>query len=207
MGVPIFLWILSAVFWRHTVVFVAGFAGVIFISAADLSIPGSTDYWSGQAMAQDDLDPVFDSIEALSKAKLQAGNRVKLVKAMLKDGDISASDHRRIVALYDEARAEVNSGIDRLLVELDTKGTLDGEEPFERIASRAAKHVEEFVAESDRVVFGPDRGTVEAGLNLAESLVNAFVDVWKTLRGERAMRHEKLVERLDALRWPTFGEI
>ncbi|MBW1805453.1 MAG: hypothetical protein JRJ06_03625 [Deltaproteobacteria bacterium] len=159
-------------------------------------------------MVQNGLKGIFDSIEMLSRAKLQAESRVKLIKTMREDEEITASDNRRMTTLYDEARAHVNSGIDRLLVELETTGKVDDDKSFEEIASRAAQQVEAFVTESDQLVFGEDRsGMVEAGLGLAGILVGAMVNVWKNLRGARKVRHSKLVKRIDDLRWPAFDEL
>ncbi len=159
-------------------------------------------------MAQDNLEGAFDSIEVLSKARIQADSRVRLIKTMREDGDITQSENRHMVLLYDEARADVNSGIDRLVAELEARGKVSGEEPFEEVAGRAAKRVENFLAESDLLVFGEARsGMLEAGLSLSEAVIGAFVDVWKNLRGERTARHGKLVERLNGLKWQAFEEI
>lgn len=159
-------------------------------------------------MAQNNLKGIFDSVEVLSRAKLQAESRVKLIKTMREDEEITASDNRRMATLYDEARAHVNSGIDRLLVELETMGKVDNDKSFETIASRTAQQVETFVTESDQLVFGEDRtGMVEAGLGLAGILVGAMVDVWKNLRGVRKVQHSKLVKRLDGLRWSAFDDL
>ena len=158
-------------------------------------------------MEHNDLKDIFDSVEVLSRAKLQAGNRVKLIKTMREEEEISVSDHRRMVALYGEARADVNSGIDRLLIEVEAAGKIENEGPFEEIASRAAEQVETFITESDQLVFGEDRsGVVEAGISFAGAIVSAMVDVWKSVRGERTTRHAKFVERLDSLKWPAFEE-
>jgi hypothetical protein len=156
-------------------------------------------------MAQNGLEGILNSIEVLSRSKLQAESRAKLINSMHKDEEISASDHRRMATLYEGARADVNSGVDRLLVELEASDRIDSEDSFEKIASRAARQVETFVAESDLLVFGEDRSVIlEGGLSLAGTIIGALVDVWKNIRGARTAWHTKLVERLDGLRWSAF---
>ena len=149
----------------------------------------------------------FDSVEILSKAKTQAESRVKLVRALLEDKEIKDEEYRRIQSLYDDARAEVNSGLDRLLVELETTGSQGKEEPYDRLARRAADRTTEFLKISDKVIFGNDRGLVESGVDLAGKLVDALVDVWKTLHGEKTQRHALLLKRIESLKWREFADV
>ena len=164
----------------------------------------------GPTMAANDAkqEILFDSVEILSQTKARAESRVKLLRSLQDDGEVKAEDMRRLRLLYDEARADVNAGLDRILVELESTGSNASVDPYPRVAERASKRAAEFLAESDTVIFGGDRGAAaEAGAKLADSLVTAFVDVWKTLRGERSARNEKLAERIGSLKWQSFDQI
>ncbi len=158
--------------------------------------------------AESGKEVVFDSVEVLSRAKSQAESRIKLARSLLEDGEIKAADLRNIQILYEDARSDVNSGLDRLIVELETTGAYDTAEPYAQVAERAAQHVQEFMKTSDELVFGEDRsGLAGAGLSLAETFVTALVDVWKTLRGERTERHSLLIQRIGSLKWSEFDDI
>ena len=160
-------------------------------------------------MAQEaENDVVFDSVEALSKARSQAESRVKLVRALAEDGEIETADLRGVQALYDDARADVNSGLDRLLVELEKTGSYESAEPYAEVAERAANRVDDFVRRCDAIILGDDRsGVIGGGLSLAETLVTALVDVWKTVREGRTDRHALFVERVESLKWGEFDDI
>lgn len=158
--------------------------------------------------AESEKEIVFDSVEVLSRVKSQAESRIKLARSLVEDGEIKATELRKIQILYDDTRSEVNSGLDRLLVELETTGAYESVEPYTRVAERAAQRAQEFIETSDALILGEDRsGIAEAGLSLAESLVTALVDVWKTLRGERTERHSLLIKRIGSLKWNEFDEI
>ena len=158
--------------------------------------------------AESEKEVVFDSVEVLSRAKSQVENRIKLVRSLLEDGEIEAAELRKVQILYDDVRSDVNSGLDRLLVELETTGTYETVEPYARVAERVAQRVQEFIVMTDELILGEDRsGIAEAGLSLAESLMTALVDVWKTLRGERTERHTLLIQRIDSLKWSEFDDV
>jgi len=149
----------------------------------------------------------FDSVETLSKAKTLAESRVKLIRSLLEDGEIGDEQYRKIQILYDEARADVNAGLDRLLVELETTSSQGTIEPYDRVAQRAAERTAQFLKISDQVIFGKDRGILELGMKLADSLIKAFVDIWKVLRGEKTERHTLLLQRIESLKWGEFSEV
>lgn len=149
----------------------------------------------------------FDSVEVLSKAKAQAESRVKFIRSLREDGEIEEKDLRKIQLLYSEVRADVNAGLDRVLVELEITGSKGATEPYDRVAARAAKRATDFLESSDEMILGDDRGAVEAGIKLADSMTKAFVDIWKTLRGEKSERHEQLIRRIESLKWEQFSEI
>lgn len=150
---------------------------------------------------------IFDSVEVLSRAKSQAESRIRMARALVADNELEKADLRMVQALYDEARADVNAGLDRLLVELAATGDYESAEPFTRIAERAEAHVSTFITESDQVILGEDRGLAEAGIGVAGDIAQALVDVWKTLRGENTGRHDKLVTRIDALKWSKYDDV
>lgn|GEM_PF-4779394 len=150
----------------------------------------------------------FDSVEVLSRTKSQAESRVKLVRSLLEDGEIEKKDLRNIQRLYEEARADVNAGLDRLLVEIEVVGSHGSIDPYEKVAERAAKRVAEFLEASDELILGEDRsGLVTAGLGIVDSMMKAFVDVWKTMRGERSERRALLIQRIESLKWGQFDAI
>jgi hypothetical protein len=151
---------------------------------------------------------MLDGIEVLSRAKSQAETRIKFLRSLVKDGEVDAADLRRVRILYDEARSDVNAGLDRLLAELEATGAYETPEPFTRVAEQAGKRVAELISVSDRLALGEDRGSpIEAGVKLADTLVKAFVDVWKTLRGERTARRSLLLQRIGSLKWSAFDDI
>lgn len=155
-----------------------------------------------------EMESVLTSVETLSRAKTQAESRVKLIKALLDDGEITKTDYRRILVLYSDAQAGANAGIDRMLFQLEALGEMQEQERFNDLASRTAEDVETFLVQSDLLVFGEDRsGAIAAGVSFAETLTNAFMDIWKTLRGERNARHAKVIERIESLRWKAFDDV
>lgn len=149
----------------------------------------------------------FDSVETLSKAKSLAESRVKLVRSLYREKRVNDTEFQKIQLLYDEARADVNAGLDRVLVELETTGKKGNVEPYERVAKRAAEKTAEFLNSSDDIMFGKDRGAVETSIKFMDSLVDAFVDIWKVLRGEKTERHKLLMQRMESLKWSDFSEI
>jgi hypothetical protein len=164
--------------------------------------------WSMPMDAADDDQVVLNGIEILSRAKSQAESRIKLVRSLVKDGEIDTVDLRRVRILYDDARSDVNAGLDRLLAELEAHGTYATAEPYTQVAERAAARMAELIKISDKLALGEDRGDpVEAGMKLVDTVVKAFVDVWKTLRGERTSRRSLFVQRLGSLRWSPFDDI
>jgi len=159
--------------------------------------------------ADPDKKVIFDSVEVLSRAKSQAEGRVKYARLLMADGEIEGAELTDIQRLYDLARADVNAGIDRLLVELETTGSYESTEAYSRFAERAAERVAGFIRESDAITRADKRSglAAAAGVNFAKELVTAFVDVWKTLRGERTERHSLLTQRIASLKWSEFDEI
>lgn len=160
-------------------------------------------------MAQDSENvDVFDSVEVLSRAKTQAETRVKLAQSLVEDGEVGVEDLRKIQRLYDDARAEINGGLDRLLVELESTGTYESTEPFKAVAEKAVDRVAAFMVASDELILGEDRsGWADASIGLAGDLVGSMLEIWKTLRGERSVRHEALVKRIDSLKWDAFDDV
>jgi hypothetical protein len=122
--------------------------------------------------------------------------------------EVEVADLRKIQRLYDEARAEVNAGLDRLLVELEATGGYESTEPFKAIAEKAADRVASFMTASDELILGEDRsGWADASIGLAGDLVGSLVEIWKTLRGARSGRHDALVNRIDSLKWEAFHDV
>ena len=153
-------------------------------------------------------DAVFDGVEVLSREKARAESRVKLARSLSADGDLAKTDFRKIQVQYDETRADVNAGLDRLLVELETTGSLESVESYTRLAERVAQRVETFLKSSDSLLFGDDRsGAVGAGLGLVGIVTKALVDMWKTLRSDHTDRHTLLIKRIDSLKWQQFDDI
>lgn len=79
-----------------------------------------TPAWSTAMANEKEKEMVLDSVETLSRAKSKAESRVKLARSLLEDGEITTADLRTLQSSYDDARTEVNAGLDRLLVELET---------------------------------------------------------------------------------------
>ena len=149
----------------------------------------------------------FESVEMLSNAKTMAESRVKLFRSLLEDGQVEDKVYRKIQVLYDDARSDVNAGLDRVLVELETKGTKGTVERYDNVARRAAERAAKFTEAIDEVVFGKDRGLEVIGVDLIEPLAKAFVDVWKVLHGEKTQRHVLLMQRITSLKWAEFSDI
>ena len=152
----------------------------------------------------------FDSVEILSKAKAEVESRVRLIRSLALEHEIDHKDLIRIEMHYDKIRADVNAGIDRLLVEIETTGKTGAVEPFNRVAMRVSEQVAGFIKSSDELIFGGKRGpsaTIDAGVKLVDSLVNALLDIWKTLHSEKNERNELLVQRIESLKWGEFSKI
>jgi len=149
----------------------------------------------------------FESVEMLSNAKTMAESRVKLFRSSFEDGEVEEKVYRKIRILYDEARSDVNSGLDRVLVELETKRTKGNVESYNDVARRAAERAARFTEAIDEVIFGKDRGLEVVGTALIEPLANAFVDVWKVLHKEKTQRHLLLMQRITSLKWAEFTDI
>ena len=130
-----------------------------------------------------------------------------MARGLAEDGDIGPTDLRRIQVLYDDARADVNAGLDRLLVELEVTGSYESADPFADVAERAESRVASFISETDEIIFGEDRSLGAAGIGLVGDIAQAFVEVWKTFRGESVANHDKLVERIDALKWARYEDL
>lgn len=157
-----------------------------------------------------DDDIKFDSVEILSKSKSWAESRVRMIRSLARDNEISKTELSRLELEYDAVRATVNSGIDRLLVELETTGESDSSEPFDRIAIQVSDQVEDFLIICDEMIFGGKRGVgtaIEAGAKVVDTVVNALMDIWKTLHGEKNERHAMLIKRLKGLKWQRFSKI
>ncbi len=152
-------------------------------------------------------EALYQSVEILSEAKSRAESRVKLVRALVADGELGSEGLRSLQVAYADARARVNAGLDRLLVELETAKVQESAEPYREVASSAAQQIAVFLAACDKEILGDDRGVLEAGLGAAGSISSALVDIWKTLRGEKTERHLALIRRIDSLRWDPFEGI
>ena len=188
---------------KPTLRFIQALVLTLVMACAQVLPPGTT-----AATEQTEWEGVLSSVETLSRAKAQAETRVKLIKALLDEDEITTTDYRRILVLYSDAQAGANAGIDRMLFQLEALGEMHEQERFNDMASRTSKDVETFLVQSDLLIFGEHRsGAIEAGVSFAETLTNAFVDVWKTLRGEKNARHAKVVERIESLRWKAFDDV
>ena len=151
---------------------------------------------------------VFDSVEILSREKARAESRVKLARSLHMDGELETSNLRKIQEQYDDARADVNAGLDRLLVELEATGSVESQEVYTRTAERAAQRVEAFLKLSDGLTLGKGRsGAVGVGLGLVGIVTKALVDMWKTLRSGQSERQALLIKRIDSLKWSQFDDI
>jgi len=155
----------------------------------------------------DQQEILYDSVEILSQTKSRAESRVRLLRSLHKDGEVDSQQLNRLRILYNEARAEVNGGLDRLIVELESTGEKESSEPYARVAERAARYAAQFLSESDTAIFGDDRGAIETGVKVADSLIGALVDVWKTIRGERVEQNRKLSQRIESFKWHNFDAI
>ena len=187
----------------HAPNFIRALALGLGMACGHVLLPGMSE-----ATEHSEMESVLTSVETLSRAKTQAESRVKLIKALLDDGDIPKAEYRKVVILYGDAQAGANAGIDRILFQLEAVGKLQEQERFNELATQTAKDVESFLVQSDLLIFGEYRsGAVEAGVSLAETLTNALMDIWKTLRGERNERHAKVIERIESLRWKAFDDV
>lgn len=151
---------------------------------------------------------VRESVDFLSEAKSRAETRVKLARSLLADGGISKKDLRKLEIAYSDARAQVNAGLDRILVELEISRTGAELESYEIVANRAGEQILVFLDASDALILGDDKGSpIEAGLDAAKTFASAFVDIWKTFRGDKKERNAALIKRIESLKWAAFDEI
>ena len=91
------------------------------------------------------------------------------------DGEMPPESLRNLRRLYDDARAEVNAGLDRLLVELEASRSQPDMEPYARLAEKSSLRVQQFLTESDRLSLGQERsGIVEAGVKAGGDLVKSL---------------------------------
>ena len=161
------------------------------------------------AMAGTDIEQEvrFDSVEVLSKVKTRAESRVKLVRSLLEDGEIQKKDLKKIQILYGDTRAEVNAGLDRLLIEMESTGSQGEVEPYARVAKKAGKQAGEFIDACDKLILGEDRGVLEASSAFIDTFVGALVDIWKTYRDDRSARNSQVRDRIELMKWEKFDKI
>jgi hypothetical protein len=153
-------------------------------------------------------DAFLDTIETLSHAKSMAENRVRLLRALVEDGELMKSELRPIKNQYGVARANVNAAFDRILVALETTSRAQPTESFEELAQLAKERAQAFTASSDVVILGKDRSDVAAAAVEATSgLFGSLVDIWKTLRAEKKSQRGALITRVEALKWVAFDDV
>jgi hypothetical protein len=153
-------------------------------------------------------DSLFDSIEQISIAKSTSENRVRLLRALVDDSELTKAELRPIQIQYDEARARVNASFDRILVELETTSGKQPTASFEKLAQRASEEVGVFVEAADAVILGEDRsGAAAAAIGAGPGLFGSLVDIWKTLRGEKQTQRTALIARVEALKWDAFDAV
>ncbi len=158
--------------------------------------------------SENDRGVLLASVEVLSETKSQAESRVKLVRSLLEDEEIDAAELRRLQLLYADSRSSVNAGLDRLLVELEIDRAAAPAESYAVTADRAAERVAAFIAASDALILGDDRGDpVTAVLDLVKSLPAALIDIWKTLRNDTSERRTRLIARIESLKWEPFDRV
>jgi hypothetical protein len=174
------------------------------LTAAVLAMFGT--YIMGDNTEQQDT--LLDSIEQISMAKSTAENRVRLLRALANDGELTKVQLRQIQFHYSEARARVNASFDRILVELETTSD-ESFDSFEKLAKQASEEVNVFVEAADDVILGEDRsGTVAAAaIGAAAALFESLVVIWKRLRGESQAQRTALITRLEALKWDAFDAV
>jgi hypothetical protein len=174
------------------------------LTAAVLAMFGT--YIMGDNTEQQDT--LLDSIEQISMAKSTAENRVRLLRALANDGELTKVQLRQIQFHYSEARARVNASFDRILVELETTSD-ESFDSFEKLAKQASEEVNVFVEAADDVILGEDRsGTVAAAaIGAAAALFESLVVIWKRLRGESQAQRAALITRLEALKWDAFDAV
>ena len=152
-------------------------------------------------------ETLLASVEQLSRTKSLAESRVKLVRALVADSEKDEQDLTRMRVLYEDARANVNAGLDRLLVEMEGSARVESAESYRRAADIADEKAGTFLKESGTLILGEDRSVVEAGVKAAGSVVSALVDIWKTLRGEKKGMRAAVTKRIETLKWSPFDEI
>jgi hypothetical protein len=129
------------------------------------------------------------------------------LRSLHEDVEIDDKVYQGIRLLYDEARADVNAGLTRVLAELESTSSKGTVEQYDRVAQRAANRATDFIEASDNAIFGKDRGLVDTGVKFVDSLAKALVEVWKVVRNEKAERHALLIQRITSLKWNEFLEI
>ena len=162
--------------------------------------PGMADDASQQAL--------LDDIEVLSQAKSLAESRVKLLRALVDDGELTSGDLRPLQVQYDDARARVNASFDRIVFELELTRAPEPAESFEELAQRASREVSAFLRQSNAVILGQDRSPAGvAAIEAAPGLFGSIVEIWKVLRGEKKERRAALVARVESLKWDAFDAV
>ena len=114
---------------------------------------------------------------------------------------------KKIQILYGDTRAEVNAGLDRLLIEMESTGSQGEVEPYARVAKKAGKQAGEFIDACDKLILGEDRGVLEASSAFIDTFVGALVDIWKTYRDDRSARNSQVRDRIELMKWEKFDKI
>jgi hypothetical protein len=158
-------------------------------------------------MGDHESDVPLEAIELLSYAKSRAESGTKFAKALVVDGEITTAQLRELQLVYDEARSEVNAGLDRLAIEIESSQQTPTD-TYTRVAETAARHVSTFLDMSEAYALGTPRSPLAAAaVGLLPKLAKAFIDVWKQLRSESSSRRVALVHRIEALKWRDFSEV
>jgi hypothetical protein len=160
----------------------------------------------GTLAAQPEL--LVAAAETLARVKSSAEDRVRLLRGRFSDGAIDEKNLLEAQRRYADARAEVNAGLERILIEMTGPDRRASDAAYAEVARRAGEGADRFISFADGLLFGDIRGGVaDAGLNVVGSLITALVDIWKQLRGERNARNDEVARRLEALKWATFSDI
>lgn len=147
-----------------------------------------------------------ESIEVLSKTKSDARTRVKLLRALAAEGDLSRAKLREQHLLYSNAQAAINASIDGILVVLVTRRQLPSPEAYERAARSASSRADVFLRSSESMILG-ELSITDVVVAVVPNIVTALVGLRNAVRGDAQRARAALIDQLKALKWADFDDI
>lgn len=163
----------------------------------------------GQASPAQTAPKLSTSIEMVVKQKIRAEGMVELLGESYKDGETPKKDYQKGKRLYIDARAAYNAWITKLQFELELNHTKGSSEEYDISLRDAAAKAENFITYADKLVFGDSSGAAPGAYSAAIQLLDTFTrlghSIWKEWRKSTKERRERLMNKLETLKWKSFS--